>query len=480
MTSISNRPVTPISHPTPPQGPPQAPATSPATEAPAAAPPAEAPASPESPAEPAVHNDVQALAASETMGPEPTPEALQAMSAVAEAAGDVCLTPEDLGSAIIEEVDTEPDLGAFGQAIAGAAPGSQASIRLTAGVRVGAPTGTTPAGVSASFQGTAELSVSRGTGVGAPYVATLNLGVEAQAQIRALGSEISLEFANSWNNGVAFYNAEQVEQFAGLSANLMTQLGSGDRQGVSDAMTALSDFAEDHRFQSTTLSGTVAAIVADGQTGFSLSHERSNSVLESYDDANQNGQWDFGEASLQETVREESYRGTFHGQIAGQNVAVTVATTSAVLEERVTDPLGLFNEETERGTESSQATRVRLTLSPETLRLASDSELIGLIESGLSSLPNAAASGLTGAEIRGFIPGLREASSRENRAGSIVFEVALLSETNHETNETTYTPSARFGLDVRYRAELEVPVAAVVQAVGSVEISSTYLMPLER
>lgn len=373
-----------------------------------------------------------------------------------------------------ENMPEEADMSLFARQVAAAAPGSGVSMQLSLGLRAGAPGG---AGFSAEVRGTAELSVSKGTGVGAPYVAKLDLGFEAEAAFSAFGNTASIEMARSLSNGVAFYNEAQVQEFANLSVALTGKIASGDMEGASAALSRLSAYAEQHQVTGTHASETVSGEMSATNTEVSFEQTRDTSTLDSYQDIDADGVWDSDEPRMQERVREEGFSGSFSTEIRGQKVTVGVATLEATLEERrLTGSDGAVT--TESG-ETSRASRIRIGLSPSALRGASDDQLVGIVEQALGAAPGLAASGLSGAELRGFIPALREAASEETRGATFVIELAHLSESDGVGGERG-TTMLRFGATAAYEGDIEMPVATGLQVTAGIETSATYLREVAR
>ncbi|PIQ27670.1 hypothetical protein COW36_07180 [bacterium (Candidatus Blackallbacteria) CG17_big_fil_post_rev_8_21_14_2_50_48_46] len=372
-----------------------------------------------------------------------------------------------------ENMPEQANLGLFARQVTAAAPGSGASLQLSLGVKAGAPGGT---GVSMALRGTAELSVTKGTGVGAPYVAKLDLGLEAEAAVSLFGNSASVEMARSLSNGVAFYNEAQVQEFARRSVVLTGKIASGDIDGARAALSNLSAYADQHRYTATNARETVSGETATG-TKVEFNQTRDTTTLDSYQDTDKDGNWDANESRMRERVREEGYSGSFQTRIGGQTVTVSVATLEATLEERrLTSPSGRVT--TESG-ESSRASKIRVGISPSALRGASDNQLVGIIEQALGVSPGLGSSGLSGAQIRQFIPALRDAASKETRAGTFVFELAHLRESDG-TGGNRGTTMLRFGVSANYSGEIEMPVATGLQITAGVETSATYLREIAR
>lgn len=372
-----------------------------------------------------------------------------------------------------ENMPEQADLSRFAREVSRAAPGSGASLKLSLGVKAGAPGGT---GVSMALRGTAELSVSKGTGVGAPYVAKLDLGLEAEAAVSLFGNTVSAEVARSLSNGVAFYNEAQVQEFARRSVELTGKIASGDISGARAALDSLSAYADQHRYTATNARETVKGETADG-TKIDFNQTRDTTTLESYQDTNNNGRRDANESRMRERVREQGYSGSFQTKLGGQTVTVSVATLEATLEERkLTSPTGQVT--TERG-ESSRASRVRVGLSLSAMRGASDDQLVRLVENALSAGSAMAGTGLSGSQIRSMIPALREAASKETRAGTFVFELAHLRETDLGGNNKG-TTMLRAGITANYSGEIAMPVATGLQITAGVDTSATYLREIAR
>ena len=372
-----------------------------------------------------------------------------------------------------ENMPEQADLGFFARQVAAAAPGSGASLQLSLGVKAGAPGGT---GVSMALRGTAELSVSKGTGVGAPYVAKLDLGLEAEAAVSLFGNTASVEVARSLSNGVAFYNEAQVQEFSRLSVALTGKIASGDISGARQALSNLSAYADQHRYTATNARETVKGETAAG-TSIEFNQTRDTTTLDSYQDLDNDGRRDPNESRMRERVREEGYSGSFTTKIAGQDVTVGVATLEATLEERrLTSPSGQV---TTQSGEKSQATRIRVGISPSALRGATDDQLVGIIERALSVTPGLSASGLSGAQLRSFIPALKDAASKEKGGGTFVFELAHLREADGAGGNKG-TTMLRFGVTANYQGEIEMPVATGLQVTAGVKTSATYLREIAR
>ncbi len=376
-----------------------------------------------------------------------------------------------------ENMPEQADLGRFARQVAASAPGSGASIQLSLGVKAGAPGGT---GVSAELRGTAELSVSKGTGVGAPYVAKLDLGLEAEVAVSLFGNSVSAEMARSLSNGVGFYNEAQVQQFAQLGVALTGKIASGDIPGARQALSNLSAYSDQHRYSGTHASETVTGKVAagtDAETSVSFEQTRDTSTLETYQDLDSDGRWDSNESAMNEQVSETGFSGSFKTNLGGQEVTVGVATLEATLNERrLTSPTGQVTTETG---ESSRASRIRVGISPSALRGASEDQLVGMIDTAIGTASGLSGSGLSGSQIRSFIPALREAASKEAAGVSFVIELAHLSETDAGGTDKG-TTMLRVGVTANYEGEIEMPVATGLQITAGIETSATYLREIAR
>lgn len=373
-----------------------------------------------------------------------------------------------------DEMPEEIDLSRFAREVSKAAPGSGASLQLSLGVKAGAPGGT---GVSLAMRGTAELSVSKGAGVGAPYVAALDLGLEAEAAVSLFGNSVSAEMARSLSNGVAFYNEAQVQEFSQRAVELTGKIASGDMDGARQALRSLSAYADQHSFSATNASETVTGESSGTGTEISFEQARSTTTLNSYQDLDNDGRKDANESAMTERVREEKYSGSFTTRIAGQNVTVGVATVEATLENRqLTSPSGVVTHESG---ESSRASRIRVGISPSALRGTSDDQLVGIIDKALGVASGLSGSGLSGSQIRSFIPAIREAASAEKGGVSFVIELAHLRETDGEGNNRG-TTMLRVGATANYEGEIEMPVATGLQITAGVETSATYLREIAR
>lgn len=370
------------------------------------------------------------------------------------------VTPENMPEAA--------NLSFFARQVAESAPGSGASLKLSLGVKAGTP----GAGLSMEVRGTAELSVAKGTGVGAPYTASLDLGFEGEAALSAFGNKVSVEMARSLSNGVAFYNEEQVEEFARLSVVLTGEIASGDASGARDALSKLSEYAGQHRQTGTNASETVSG---ETSTGIKVAFQqtRNTSSLDSYKDIDTDGQWDSNEPAMQEQVREEGYSGSFTAKVGSREVTVGISTLEATLESRK------LNGVTTNDSETSRATRIRVGISREVLSGATDDQLIGLIEQALSASPGLAPTGLTGSELRGLLPGLRDASSKETRTGTAIIELAHLQESDGQ-GLNKGTTMLRFGVSTNFKGDIAMPVSAGLNITAGVNTSATYLREIGR
>lgn len=458
--------------------------------APAATPPELAPpAIPESPpAEPTAEVPVAVNAVTPSLEAAPTPDTPPEVAAdietVAAAAESVAVSPEELATALDGDVPTAAETAEesrsfeiFARDLRDAAPGSGASIEFDLGISAGTPAvGEEVMEVELAVRASAGLSVSVGTGVGPPYVATLDLGVEIEATASIFGNEMSAEFERTMSNGLGFQNAAQVQEFARLSQEVVANLGDGDARSA--AMRNLLDYADEHRFSAETTTLTVSGRTAAGQA-VEIQQTDARIRTEGYRDDNENGVRDADEPDLSERISERSYSGSFTGTLMGQRVAVEVARLETNLDQRVVDPSGLFNQETERDSEQSSVTRVRVTVTPAMLNRDAEGDLVALLEQGLRVTPGAAAGGLSGAEIRSMIPALREAASEGNMRGSIVVEYSRLSQ--NIPGEDPVVHSLRVGPTLHYEGELELPTTVPgVSVTGGVELNGTYLYEVAR
>lgn len=466
--------------PTPPAAPEQPPQPPIAADAPAAAPAPEAPV---------VINDVSPALAT-PQAPDVPPEIMADIDAVTAAAEQVDLSPAEMaagvdGEAPAAEATEEPapatrvdNLADFALEISGAAPGSGASIELGLGIRAGTPpVGQDVMQVGLEVRGTAGLSVSVGTGVGAPYVAALDLGVEIEASARMFGNEMSLEFDRTMSNGVAFHNPQQVQEFARLSQELVTSLPDGDARR--SAMRALLNYADDHQYSAETNTLTFSAETLQdapmlGAASFEVTQSNARIRTEGYLDENQNGVRDPREPDLIENVYEQGFSASVTAKFRGRDTQIEVSRLDATLTERVVDPSGILNATRERNSEESSVTRVRLTITPNMLSREAEGELVSLLEQGLGAIPGAP-TGLTGAELRSMMPALRDAASEsEMNAGNFILEYAYLSQ--NIPGEPTSVHALRIGTSANYEGELVLPTSAPgLSITGSIEVNGTYL-----
>jgi hypothetical protein len=476
-TSIGNNlPLTPVV----PSPPPPALVTTPPELTPPAAPEA-LPVVP-TPEAPAVINAVSpALEAA--AAPDVPPEVAADVETVAAAAESVTVSAQEVATALEGEPEpaaaNEPRFSfeVFARDLRDVAPGSGASIEFALGVKAGTPAvGEEVMEVGLAVRATAGLSVAVGTGVGPPYVATLDLGVEIEATARIFGNEMSAEFERTMSNGVGFQNKAQVQEFARLSQEVVANLGDGDARSA--AMRNLLDYADEHRFSAQTNTLTISGETATGQE-IELQQTDARIRTEGYRDDNENGIREADEPDLSERISERSYSGSFTGTVMGQQVAVEVARLETNLDQRVVDPWGMFNEETERNSEQSAVSRVRLTVTPAMFSRDAEGDLVALLEQGLSATPGAAAGGLSGAEIRSMLPALREAVSEGKMSGSIIIEYSRLDQ--NIPGQDPVVHSLRAGSTLHYEGELQLPTTVPgVSITGGVELNGTYLYEVAR
>ncbi len=367
-----------------------------------------------------------------------------------------------------ENMPKEANLSLFAKEVAKSAPGSGVSLKLSLGVKAGSP----GPGVSLEVRGTAELSVSKGTGVGAPYVAKLDLGFEGEAALSAFGNKVSVEMARNLSNGVAFYNENQVNEFAKLSVALTGKIASADVDGAQTALSNLTAYAAKHKLTGTNASETVKGETAAG-TNISFQQTRSTSTLDSYKDNDADGKWDANEPKMQERVQEKGVSGSFTTKIGGSEVTVGVSSLTATLEDRKLN--GVSTKEKEQST----ATRIRIAIDPKILSTATDGQLMSIIEKAIGVTPGIINSGFTGADVRNALPGLRDAASKETRAGTAIIELAHLSETDGK-GLNKGTTMLRLGVSAKFEGKLEMPVAAGLAITGGVKTEATYLREIKR
>lgn len=354
------------------------------------------------------------------------------------------------------------------------APGSQANIQLELGVRLGTSAGSR-VGASVTGRAVVGLTAEKGAGLGGTYTVRANFGFEGEARAQFFGLSGSIEYSRMFSNGVSFYRAEQAQEFARLTTQLTESIGdNGFRSSeTTAAWNALVSYADQNAYSADTEAVTATGTFGDQEIQFQGSRGTHNYTT--FDDRaapgeRSNGVRDAGEAQIQERIREEGLSGSFTTRIRGQQVGVTVSTTSATLEERRVD--GAVDRRAS-GNETSNVTKVRLTLPYSALETADDRTLEQMLVSALATVPGSDPQMRIDADtFRGQWGQVRtQARSQRSSTASVVIEYARL-----RNPDGSVENALRVGRHQERKGEMALPtVNPAIQVVGGYEQSSTVL-----
>lgn len=350
------------------------------------------------------------------------------------------------------------------------APGSEANIQLELGIRLGTSAGNR-LGASATGRAVVGLTAEKGAGLGGTYTVRANYGFEGELKAQFFGLSGSVEYSKMFSNGVSFYNADQAKTFAKLTTNLVQTMGD---KGIRSAETTTAWNNLTHYVDQNAYRGDNNTVTTTGKFGdqeVQLQKNWGTHHYTTFDDVSggrSNGTRDAGEAQIQETIGESGYSGSFSTKIKGQDVGISVSTTTATMQER------RVNGVPERGNnQSSNVTKVRLTLPYSTLATADDRTLEQMLVSALSTVPGSDPQmHITADTFKGKLGEVRtQARSQKSSGASVVIEYARL-----RNPDGSVENALRVGRSQQRKGELALPTLnPAVQLVGGYDQSSTVL-----